>query len=493
MPRLLLYEVNTRCWLRQLDRRSGRRIQLGNVPESEFDSWKKIGVTHLWLMGVWSHGPKSRQAFLDLPDTETRLRTALPDWTAADVLGSPYAISNYSVPEYLGGEIGLQQFRTRLNERGIKLILDYVPNHLGLDHPWLTERPELFVQAEQLAPGLFSIEASRRKHWIAHGKDPYFPPWIDTAQLDLRLEATQHASITDLRNIAKQCDGVRCDMAMLALSDVFESTWRHLPPKGGAADTEFWPRAIAAVDDSSFLFIAEAYWDLEPRLLELGFHFAYDKRVTDFIVDHQWETLRHHLANRSENVLRRSVHFLENHDEPRIANRLPFDQHALAAFLMSVLPGMWLVYDGELQGAAVQVPVQLARAPDEAPVPTIARMYEELLAAIQREGAGHSTSQLIQTDPLIAVRWEVSEAHNVLALINGQETALQSDIELRFLREPGDAWNFDVVLIGPSGRQTQSDLEHGSLKARLPPHSFEMIVFHRAKLSGKPTHAIASV
>lgn len=481
MPRLLLYEINTRCWLEQLSRRAGRKIQLGSVPDSEFDFWKKIGVTHLWLMGVWSTGQKSRQAFLDLPDTETRVRSVLPNWTSEDVAASPYAIASYTVPESLGGGAGLRRFRDALQQRGIKLILDYVPNHLGLDHPWLAARPELFVQAAEPAPGLFPVEAGRQPHWIAHGKDPYFPPWIDTAQLDLRLEAAQLATIADLRTIATQCDGVRCDMAMLALSDVFESTWRHLPPRGPKAETEFWPRAISSVNDDSFLFIAEAYWDLEPRLLELGFHFAYDKRVTDFVVDQQWNRLCDHLANRGDTNLRRSVHFLENHDEPRIASRLSFEQHTLAAFLISALPGMWLIHDGQLRGSTAHTPVQLARQPDEPGDPQIAEMYHQLLDTLQHEGAGHGDARIILTHPIVAVLWSVTEAHHVLALINGQDTPFHAHIEIPLHSQPGAAWHLDVPLCGPTGRRALPTLKDDVLDTTLPARSFELILLRPAR------------
>jgi hypothetical protein len=480
MSRLLLYEIITRCWLRDLSRRCKSPVHLGNVPDSEFDSWKKIGVTHLWLMGVWSTGPKSRQAFLNLPDTETRVRSVLPDWTPEDVAASPYAIASYTVPESFGGNVGLRSFREALRQRGIKLILDYVPNHLGLDHPWLAECPELFVQAEQPAPGLFPVEAGRHHHWIAHGKDPYFPSWIDTAQLDLRLEAAQRATIAELRTIATQCDGVRCDMAMLALSEVFESTWRHLPPRGPKAVTEFWPRAISSVNDESFLFIAEAYWDLEPRLLELGFHFAYDKRVTDYIVEQQWNHLSDHLANRGDASLRRSVHFLENHDEPRIASRLPFEQHNLAAFLISALPGMWLIHDGQLRGYTAHAPVQLARLPDEPGVPRIAEMYQRLIETIRHEGAGHGDARIILTHPIIAVLWSAAEDHHVLALINGQDTSFHAHIEIPFHSRPGAVWRFDVPLCGPAGRRAHPTLKDGFLDTMLPPRSFELILLRSA-------------
>ncbi len=143
----LLYEVYTRCWLGELSEQAGAKIHLGNAPEEQVLQWKQLGFTHIWLMGVWTTGPRGRAHSAGHPDLLRIYNEVLPDWQRRDVVGSPYAIADYRVSSKLGGEIGLQLFREQLRDHGLKLILDFVPNHLARDHPWLVQQPDLFVQA----------------------------------------------------------------------------------------------------------------------------------------------------------------------------------------------------------------------------------------------------------------------------------------------------------------------------------------------------------
>src|SRR5439155_7454980 len=168
----LLYEINTRCWLRELSDQAGEPITLANIPDFQFAAWQKLGFTHLWLMGVWATGPRARAEALNHPGLRAACDQILPGWTEADITGSPYAVADYQVPDTLGGEAGLATFRQKLHAHGIKLVLDFIPNHLGLDHPWLSERPHLFVQSPSQLPEIFPQETIVGLRWLAHGKDP---------------------------------------------------------------------------------------------------------------------------------------------------------------------------------------------------------------------------------------------------------------------------------------------------------------------------------
>jgi hypothetical protein len=258
MEHPLLYELNTRCWLRGLSDKLGRAVTLASVPDSEFAHWQRLGFTHIWLMGVWATGERARQQAVDEPNLRAAYDWMIPGWQSNDVGGSPYSIADYSVPVALGGDEGLKQFRARLHKLGMKLVLDFVPNHLGFDHPWLATKPELFVQSATQVEGTFAVKTAGGVKWIANAKDPYFPPWSDVAQLDYRRAATRDTMKQLLLSVAARCDGVRCDMAMLLLNDVIARTWSHLPTTEDAPAGEFWTDAIPAVRRAhpGFLFMS---------------------------------------------------------------------------------------------------------------------------------------------------------------------------------------------------------------------------------------------
>jgi hypothetical protein len=73
-------------------------------------------------------------------------RQALPDFSAEDLVGSPYCVRRYVVDEHLGGPAGLATAREMLAQRGIRLVLDFVPNHVAPDHPWASTHSEYFIQ-----------------------------------------------------------------------------------------------------------------------------------------------------------------------------------------------------------------------------------------------------------------------------------------------------------------------------------------------------------
>ncbi len=276
-----LYQINTRVWLTELSRRLGRPATLDDVPDSELDRLAEVGFDWVWLLSVWQTGPAGQQISRSNPEWRKEFQETLPDVCDDDIPGSGFAITGYTVHDGLGGNAALARLRQRLRKRGLRLLLDFVPNHTGLDHPWVEEHPEYYVAGTELDLG----RAPQNYTWakrtegdllLAHGRDPYFPGWPDTLQLNYGSPATQEAMIGELLRIARHCDGVRCDMAMLVLPDVFERTWGTPVPAFLAEGDAAGPRT-----GSRLRFMAEVYWDLEWTLQQQGFDYTYDKRLYD--------------------------------------------------------------------------------------------------------------------------------------------------------------------------------------------------------------------
>ncbi|HEX8199445.1 MAG TPA: alpha-amylase family glycosyl hydrolase, partial [Isosphaeraceae bacterium] len=323
-----LYEINTRVWLGELSRRPGRPATFDDVPDEALDRIAGLGFDWVWLLGVWQTGPAGRAVSRTHPDLLPEYPRVLPDLTDDDITGSPFAIRDYVVHTDFGGDEALRRLRARLAGRGVKLMLDFVPNHTAPDHRWAWEHPEYYVQGTEedleREPGDFGrIATARGSAVLARGRDPYFPGWPDTLQLNYRHAAFRDAMMAELGRIASACDGLRCDMAMLVLPEVFARTWGDRARPADATepvDESFWPGAIAAVRrrHPDFLFLAEAYWDLEWNLQQLGFDQTYDKRLYDRLRALDPPATRGHL-HAEFGFQARSARFLENHDEPRAA------------------------------------------------------------------------------------------------------------------------------------------------------------------------------
>jgi hypothetical protein len=375
----LLYEIDTWPWLDRLSRVAGRQIALGDVPAATWDDVAATGADIVWLMGVWRRSPVGTADALADPGTMAGFRDVLPDLQVADVVGSAYCIREYTVDDRLGGPAGLATARAELAGRGIRLLLDFVPNHVAPDHAWALDPSGLCVQGtpDDLArdPASFVRVGDRV---LACGRDPFFPAWHDVVQVDAFSPTLRAAAAETLVGILDQCDGVRADMAMLMLGDVFCGTWGDRV--GPAPAGEYWTDVLAAARAAhpDALFIAEAYWDLEWRLQRLGFDACYDKRLYDRLRAGDAEGVRLHLCADLD-YQAHLVRFIENHDEPRAASVFTPEQHRAAAVVALTQPGWRLVHDGQLDGLRVHLPVFLGRYPDEQPDRELAAWYRRLL------------------------------------------------------------------------------------------------------------------
>jgi hypothetical protein len=488
----LLYEINTRCWLPELSLREGFRVTLANVPESEFARWRELGFTHIWLMGVWSSGPLARADALSRAGLKKAYSAALPDWREADVVGSPYAIAEYKVPRSLGGDSGLSVFRDKLRAHGLKLVLDFVPNHVGLDHAWLRTQTDLFVQSPIQLPETFAVDSNTGVRWIAHGKDPYFPAWPDTAQFDYRKVGTRSVMKELLLSVADRCDGARCDMAMLLLNDVFARTWERFPCAGDAPAGEFWIDAIKAVRKvhPEFLFLAESYWGLEQRLQELGFDYTYDKELYDRIVAPDPSGAQRRLLRSAPHFVSASAHFLENHDEERAASRLSIQEHKAAALLILGLPGMRFLHEGQLDGRKTKTPVQLARRLTEAAQPEIEELYSDLLLTLPRTAVGRGESKLLAprkaweenptAENFILVQWQANDGGTAdfdLVVVNLAPRRSQCYAPLTIANLASFDWMMRDLLSMERHVRSGPDLERRGLYLDLPARGAQLFQF----------------
>ncbi len=385
-----VYEINTWVWLNDLSRDAERPLTLGGVPDSELRRIADERFDAVWLMGVWERSPGARRVSREYAGWQGEFRRALPDCTERDIVGSPYAIYDYRVDPTLGGDGELAELRERLKRLGLRLILDFVPNHFALDHPWLARYPERFVRG---TPELLAREPQNyfahdigggdEPRVFAHGRDPYFDGWPDTAQLDYRRSETREAMTDALLRVAAKCDGARCDMAMLVTREVFERTW------GDAFDplwAEFWPEAVARLKAARpyFLLLAEVYWDLEYELQQQGFDYTYDKRLYDRLHHQDAAPVRAHLSAGMD-YQSRLARFVENHDEPRAQTAFGAARCPAVSTLTLTLPGFRLLHEGQLDGWRVKLPVHLGRRPQEPSDPEVRERYRRLLAALSED------------------------------------------------------------------------------------------------------------
>lgn len=377
-----LMEMNAFFFISRMSEKYGRKLTLSTVPVEEWQGYADRGFDYIWLMGVWRRSPGSRAHAMKEPNLCRAYDLILPDWKKEDVAGSPYAIFGYELDPFLGSPDELLKLKMLLNGLGIGLILDFVPNHLAFDHPWTVEHPEYFVsckpQTHKAHADWFFTTPDGKK--LAHGRDPFFAPWIDTVQVNYWSEELRAAWLCELLKMTKCADGVRCDMAMLGLNDVFQGTWgEHIADRRPA--TEFWGDVIEKVKERKphFLFIAEVYWDMDWTLQQLGFDFTYDKRLYDRLFYDSPISVRDHL--KAEVAYRdKCLRFVENHDEERASVIFGQTKSQAAGVVISTIPGLRFFYDGQLEGRRIRTPVHLRREPKEPAQLETADLYKKLLS-----------------------------------------------------------------------------------------------------------------
>jgi hypothetical protein len=481
-----LFQINTRVWLTDLRRRFGRPVTLDDIPDEDLDRLVDLGFDWIWLLSAWQTGPAGQRVSRSNPEWLAEFRHTLPDLEQDDIAGSGFAITGYTVDASLGGDAALARFRTRLRLRHRRLILDFVPNHTALDHAWVDSHPEYFVAGTEAdlqrePQNYVRVGRAGRQRVLAHGRDPYFSGWPDTLQLDYSQPATQQAMAAELTRIAGQCDGVRCDMAMLVLPDVFERTWGRRPEP-------FWSQVIPQVRAKApgFCFMAEVYWDREWTMQQQGFDYAYDKRLYDRLRDQHARPVREHF-HAGLDYQDKLARFLENHDEPRAAATFSREVHEAAAVITFLSPGLRFFHQGQFEGRRKRISPHLVRAPQESRDDDLQRFYDRLLSVLRSAAVRDGQWQLLECVPawdgnwthdgFLAFAWQGGAAERRLVTVNYAANQGQCYVRLPFADLAGRSLRFNDLMSDATYDRAGSDVAARGLYLDLPPwgyHVFEV-------------------
>jgi glycosidase len=394
MPELVLVTKATFVWLDQLSRRYGRDIRtLDAIPEEELERLARLGITGLWLIGVWQRSRASAEIKRRRGD--------------ADAVASAYAIDDYRVADELGGEWAFGQLREKALRHGIRLCADMVPNHMGLDSRWVVEHPEWFVSVPRSPFPSYGFEGPdlsddpgveikledhywdnsdaavvfrrRDRHsgdarFIYHGNDGTSFPWNDTAQLDYLQAEVREQVIRTILDVARRAPVIRFDAAMVLARRHVRRLWYPEPGAGGAIPSraehamsaaafdrampkEFWREVVdrVAAEAPGTLLLAEAFWLLEGYFVRtLGMHRVYNSAFMHMLRDEdnaKYRTVLRETLRFDPGVLQRFVNFMTNPDEKPAAEQFGTQDKAFAvATLLATLPGLPMLGHGQVEG-----------------------------------------------------------------------------------------------------------------------------------------------
>ena len=444
----ILYEISTRPWLYELSKKYQKQItKLKDIPLEEFDFLQQNGIEIVWMMGVWELGTYGLEFDKKLDYSEV-----LPDWTEEDVIGSPYAISEYTCNPSIGTNDDLIWLREQLNSRNMKLMLDFVPNHSAIDAPTVSN-PKLYIRAPEgkKDPNKYTDSG------IAFGRYNHdADPWKDVIQWNYWEPDTRELMKNNLMTVLTYADGARCDVASLMLNEAFEQTWKEELDYWGykKPENEFWEYAFNEVKKKfpNAILLAEVYgdWEIES-LYKVGFTYTYDKEILDKL-EGSASDVNKYIQSRDIEFFDHSAHFVENHDENRIVYNVKgnIEKAKAAGTIAATLGGMIFMNHGQWSGYINKLEVHLRRGADEMEDAGVKRYYKRLMQVIRDpafKGSGYSfvkdkTGE--KKDDFVAyIRQE--EGNHYLIVVNYSETAGCAQVPIYDIEGKGEKTLHEVI------------------------------------------------
>jgi len=392
-----LYLINTRLWIKELRHKYGQSLTIDTIPEKEWSPLLKKYDT-FWFMGIYVPSPASQDHAKKYVD---QYRYALPNINSnIDIVASPFAIPDYIPnPEIVGNWFKWDKMLEKLHSHGKKVVIDFVPNHTGLDHSWAKTHPEYYIQGSESqyhsSPNFYYpvIDHKGNTHYLAHGKDPNYPEWSDTLQLNIANPIVQEEMGKIMLQLVDHADGIRCDMAMLVNPSTFLRTWGWAltdQQKDFLCHNPFWEKQLKLVKAKAdslgkrFDIAGEIYWDKE----ELGkiFDGMYDNYLYQQFLEvssgKNPQKLREHikyLVKRQNNGQPyRSWLYVENHDEERGLKKFGGLSKTFAVLAGIIPDSVFMVNQGQEKGSRIRPPMQIGRFPKERVDSSVSKFYKTL-------------------------------------------------------------------------------------------------------------------
>ncbi len=394
MPGAVLMAKSTYVWLAQLSRFYGRHIgRLDEIPDEELATLARRGINSLWLIGIWERSRASK-TIKQLTGNQ-------------DAVASAYSLFDYRIADDLGGDAAYINLRDRAFRYGVRLASDMVPNHMGIDSPWVVEHPEWFISRWEPPYPSYSFngpdlssdsrveikiedhyydqsdaavvfrrrdKASGETRYIYHGNDGTSFPWNDTAQLDYLNPAVREQVIQTILHVARLFPVIRFDAAMTLAKRHFHRLWFPGPGSSGAIPSraeygmsqhefdrhmphEFWREVVdrVAAEVPGTLLLAEAFWLMEGYFVRtLGMHRVYNSAFMVMLRDEDNAKYRSVLKNTLEfdpDIMKRYVNFMSNPDERTAIDQFgKGDKYFGVCVMMSTLPGLPMFGHGQFEG-----------------------------------------------------------------------------------------------------------------------------------------------
>ncbi len=462
MPQLVLIAKNAYVWLDQLSKKYALHLtRLDQIPDAELDSLSRWGFSGLWLIGLWERSKAS-----------ARIKQLCGNQEA---IASAYSLAGYQIAAELGGEEAFHNLRDRAWQRGIRLASDMVPNHMGIDSPWVIEHPDWFIALDDspfpsysfngvdLSPdGRVTIQiedhyfertdaavvfkrydhSSNRTQYIYHGNDGTSMPWNDTAQLNYLNPEVREAVIQTILSVARRFPIIRFDAAMTLAKRHYQRLWFPEPGAGGdipsragmgltkeqfdqAMPVEFWREVVdrIAMEAPDTLLLAEAFWLMEGYFVRtLGMHRVYNSAFMNMMRNEDNAKYRLVMKNTLEfdpEVMKRFVNFMNNPDERTAVDQFGKDNKYFGiCAVMSTLPGLPMFGHGQVEGFSEKYGMEFRRAYwDEKPDPWLVERHEREIFPLL-----HQRAMFAGVDNFLLYDFFTPEGHvdeNVFAYSNG--------------------------------------------------------------------------